>query len=231
MVNGLDNIHAGAIAVRESALEEQITIACTYEVSHFFLLPRYEALQRALGEQVQIRVMTYEYDALKSSVDPRIDIYFLYQSLDSADGTNLVLREAVTPICAPEFAREHADALAKPASSWASLPFLQLGKPNTGWMTWEDWFASVGADDLSPDYTRFDNYVYLLESAAAGRGLALGWRGFIERYLSTGALQLVRDDYAEFDHGLFAVLSERGKRVVTASRCLEFLLAQGRKIG
>ena len=230
VVNGLDNIRAGVLAVGDSSSAEQITIACTHEVSHFFLLPRFDALQSALGRNVQIRIMTYEYDALKTSFDPRIDVYFSYEALGNSQPHTLVLHEAVQPVCSPAFAESHITKLSQPVANWAELPFLQLGKHNDGWATWEDWFSEIGAVDFSPKFVRFDNYVYLLESATAGSGLALGWRGFIERYLAAGSLVTVVDGYTKFEQGLCAVLTSRGKQKTTAHRCLEFLAAQRMEI-
>ncbi len=52
------------------------------------------------------------------------------------------------------------------------------------------------------------NYVYLLEATAAGRGLALGWRGLIERYLEVGTLgSSLFETEPAFDAPLYAVLT------------------------
>ena len=99
-----------------------------------------------------------------------------------------MFEEAVCPICSPQFAETHAEVLAAGVEAWAALPFLLLTKQNKGWATWRDWFARAGVADLAPQFTGFDNYVYLLEAAAAGKGLAIGWRGLVERHLANGTL-------------------------------------------
>ena len=60
---GLGAIHAGAAEVAELSNEEQVevVIACSEEVSHIILMPRYDALQKTLGERVQVRILTYHY--------------------------------------------------------------------------------------------------------------------------------------------------------------------------
>ena len=65
-------------AIRGMHSDEQVTIACTHENSHLILLPRFDALQRAVGEDKTIRVMTYEYDAMQRALDPRVDITIQY---------------------------------------------------------------------------------------------------------------------------------------------------------
>ena len=70
--------------------------------------------------------------------------------------------------------------------------------------------------------TGFDNYVYMLEAAAAGRGLALGWRGMVERYLEAGSLVLAAEGFTEFGGACYAVLTRRGRERPAARRCLSF---------
>ena len=74
VVSGFDNIQSTLDAISGFSKEEQLTIACTHEVSHLFLLPRFEELQQALGENCQVRIMTYEYDIMEIALDPQIDI-------------------------------------------------------------------------------------------------------------------------------------------------------------
>ena len=211
-----------------------MTIACTYEIAHLYLMPRHEALQEALrrtmGDAAQIRVMTVDYEALEDALDPRIDLLFAYRAEPygaeaGAPGTQAVAaEEAIAPICAPSFAARHEAVLAQAPTAWRALPFLQLAKPNLGWATWEDWLSRADAAQLKPRYLRFDNYVYLLEAAAAGRGLALGWRGLIERYIEMDALTVVGDGrFERFDRALYLRLTRRGRERAAARVCFAHL--------
>ena len=228
VVAGLDNIQNCIDAISGARADDQLTIACTHENSHLFLLPRFDALQRALGADKTIRVMTYEYEAMEEPLDPAIDIVFRYQP-GRADGEDsaLILREAVIPVSGAEFLRRHRAVLRRGIEAWLELPFLELSRRNYGWATWEDWLGRNGGVDLKPRYQYFNNYVYLLDAAAAGKGLALGWRGLIERQLEAGALQAVGRAYTEFDRGIHAVLTEYGAGKALARRCLEWLAWSG----
>ncbi len=124
---------------------------------------------------------------------------------------------------APLFAAANRKVLARPPAKWRDLTFLKLTKTNRGWATWEDWFARVGGPEVAPHYYGLDNYVYLLEAAAAGRGIALGWRGMIERYTDTGSLIRLGEGFVSFDRPLYAVLAPRARGRVAAHRCLQFL--------
>lgn len=109
-----------------------------------------------------------------------------------------VFREAATPVCSPGFAETHAQVLARPVAEWDCLPFLGLVRPAQGWITWRDWFESVGCPLLRPRYVSFEDYVYLIEAAVDGQGLALGWNHFVDRYIDAGTLVAVVDGFSEF---------------------------------
>lgn len=224
VVSGLDNIQAAIDAISGTSVEDQVTIACTHENSHLILLPRFDALQQALGADKTIRVMTYEYDAMQRALDPRIDITIQYDvtRTDPADRVPIV-REAVRPVVAPAFFAEHKSRLQQGLDAWLELPFLELSKHNYGWATWDDWLAHQPAIARRPEFQYFNNYVYLLEAAAAGKGIALGWRGLIDRHLESGVLVDLGHGYLEFDRAIHAVLTEHGRGKALARYCLECL--------
>ena len=165
--------------------------------------------------------MTYEYDALEATLDPRLDMMLTYERSDlGSEESAVVAREAIKPVCSPAFAEANKVVLERPVSDWIGLPFLQLTKQNKGWATRQDWFEKAGTPKSDPRFLRFDNYVYLFEAAAAGRGLALGWRGLIERHLGVGALVPLADDFVRFDRALYAELTRRGRGQAAARKCL-----------
>src|SRR5210317_159470 len=59
VVSGLDNIQSAIDHISAMAQPDQLTLACTHEISHLYLLPRFEQLQQCLGEDRPIRIMTY----------------------------------------------------------------------------------------------------------------------------------------------------------------------------
>ena len=100
-------------------------------------------------------------------------------------------------------------------------------RPNKGWASWEDWFAVAGRPDRAPRRLGLDRYVYVLEAAAGGNGIALGWRYFIERSVDAGALVALGDGFVEFDRACYGVLTEMGRRKPLARRCLAFFDQSG----
>lgn len=221
---GLDSILDGMEQVANWDVEAPVIIGCTHAISHLLIMPVFNALQSAIGDQGQVRIMTAEYATLDAHLDPQIDIRFDYDvtGIPSEDYV-LLFSEAVKPVCSPEFKTQNAAALAKHPGHWPDLPLLDMSLPNRGWASWHDWFRSYDAELPSTAPRRFDNYIYLLESCAAGQGLALGARHLVESYLSAGRLVQAHEDYISYERGFYAVLSERGRTRNAPRKCLEAL--------
>ena len=223
VVEGLAAIHRAAAEASELANAEQVVIACSHEASHFFLMPRYDALRRELGKDVRIRILTYHHYVQNLPADPLADILMTWDAAGVAPEDWVVAyREAARPVCSPAYAAAHAQTLAEPVAGWSGLTFIDLIRPNEGWASWEDWFAVAGSPDGEPRRLGLDSYVYVLEAAASGQGIALGWRYFIERPLEAGVLVALGDGFVEFDRSFYGVLTEKGRRRPLARLCLAF---------
>ena len=220
---GLAAIHRGVSEAAELSNAGQVVIACSHEASHLMILPRYGALRRELGEDVRIRVLTYHHYVQSLPADPAADIRLTWDAASAAPEDRVVaLKEAVRPVCSPAYAAEHERILAGPVAGWSALTLLDLLRPNEGWATWEDWFATAGHPDGTPRRLGLDSYAYVLEAAAAGHGIALGWRQLIERFLEAGTLVALGERFVRFDRALYAVLTAKGRRKPLARRCLDF---------
>lgn len=220
VTSGLRAIRNATEAVASWGHRQQITIACTHEISHLFVMPRFERLQENVVDDATIRIMTYEYDALEQAIDPRIDIILTYDTGGSDNANAIpVMPETVRPVCSPKFCIDHNVELSGPPSDWQGMPLLRLTKPNRGWSSWDDWFEFAGSNSVAPQFIDFDNYVYLLEACASGKGLALGWRGLVDRHLASGSLVTAVEPEHHSSNALFAKLTVRGQHNETARKC------------
>ena len=226
VANGLGAIHAGAAEVAELSTDElvEVVIACSEEASHLFLMPRYPALQESLGEQVRIRILTYHYSIQYLPPEPAADVILTWGAASTAHEDRVdIVREAVTPVCSPSYAETHAEILNGPTTGWGGQTLLSVLRPQQRWSMWDDWFDLEGHPTPEPRYAEFDSYIYVLEAAAAGNGIALGWRNFIEQYIANGALVALRDSFVETDNYYSAVLTEKGRRRLVARKCVAYL--------
>ena len=224
VVAGLARI-AAAGASLAGAASEHVVIACDHAVSTLFLMPLRAALYRAVGGgATHVHILTCDADLLARVGESEADLVL---SCDPGGGASrdrvVAFRQAVTPVCAPAYLREHSDVLGRPVEAWGALTLLDGARPGRGWATWEDWFEAGGRPRGEPRRLRYFDHVFLLEDAVAGAGLALGWRRLIDRHLESGALVAVADDFIEVDRPHWARLTERGRRRRHARCCLQLL--------
>ena len=222
VVTGLGTIRTAFAETTTQPHLEQVVVACSEDASNFYLMPRYRALQQALGERVGVRILTFQYSATQLPLDPAADVVLTWDTNATKGDYVVVHEEAVRPVCSPGYAAAHVETLRQPVTLWGELTFLDIIRPNLGWASWEDWFRVVGRPQASPRYRGFDGYAYLLQAAAAAEGIALGWKYYIERYLEDGTLIPLTDDFVEFHNRYCGYLTERGRSRAIAQQCLSF---------
>lgn len=226
VATGLEQIAAGGLTALNLAEDKRVVIACAPALSHLILIHRFQHLRLAIGQDVCLRILTLDPDRIGLLDDSDVDLTLTYHDNASApEGGMPVFGEAITPVCSPDFAAAHADVLARPVEEWGAMPFLRLARPALGWATWHDWFDSAGYPAPPPRYIGIEDYAFLLASAVAGEGLALGWRHFIERHLDEGRLVTVVDGFVEGNRSCFARLTERGRKRPEAHRCFDAVCA------
>lgn len=176
VVAGFQEIGRAVDELRRHPRQKQLTIACSYDVAHLWLMPRHEGLQKLLGDDTDIRIVASEYEHQAVVQDDTVDIAltFLNPLPEGVEAVRM-FDEEVFPVAAP--------------GAIVAAPLLHLSKRNFGWASWQDWFAARGETLPERDGDRrFSSYVYLLEAAADGAGMALGWAGLVDRYLEQGRL-------------------------------------------
>jgi LysR family glycine cleavage system transcriptional activator len=221
VVAGLDGIHSAVQEIGRQATRDTLTIGCTFDIAHLFIMPRYAALQRALGDDVDIRVLTSEYEHRGRLSDERPDIWFAYRPLsDAGPHTHLIAAEEVFPVAAPGYLAQHLETLSRPPDTWHDVTLLYLSKENQGWATWDTWFEAQDCEAPGGAIKRFSSDVYLLEACVAGEGVALAWREIVGRYLKQGAVVPVSDAVARTANGFFMEVTEpgRGRAVVERAK-------------
>ena len=219
---GLGIIHAASADAATRLTAEQVTIACSPDTSQLFLLPKYPALQKALGDNVEIRIHTFQFDVWQLPRYPPADVILTWNANLEEDEFVVIHEDAVTLIYSPDYAANNAQVLKKSTRLWGGLTFLDLTGPNRGGASWDDWFRAVGRPETAPRFKYLDLYTYVLQAALAGQGIAMGRRHYIERYLETGQLLQVNDAFVEFDNKFCGVVTEHGRNRPLARKCLSF---------
>lgn len=219
---GLEMIDRAIVEAGEASDEEHVVIACSHDTWQLAFVPRIDALQKTLGGNTLIRVRLYPHDSSEVSLDPDADVVFTWDERN-AGPDSLALREAVTPVCSQQYATSNAGVLNGPVDGWGGLTFLDCSVSDRKWASWKDWFEAAGHPDATPRILELDSYNDVLQAATVGKGVALGWRYFIENYIEANALVPLSDEFVEFDNFYYGLLTEKGRRKPAAHRCLAFL--------
>lgn len=219
VVQGFDTLQTAIQGL--SKPEGSVTVVCSHSVSHLILMPRYGLLRQSLGPDVELRIMTVEYNLIEAAVQSGADIVFEYTSRQANADSVIICPEEVKPVGTPDIVAQAIKALDKEG---AAPPLLKLRKDNFGWMDWKDWTKA------HPEYAGwssaegFDSYVYMLEAAASGAGLALGWRNFVDGYIERGDLVEMPVDWFSKSTKIIARLTTpHGQNNPAAHKCLSLI--------
>jgi len=208
---------------RASSNNNELSIACTHEVSHLILMPRYAALKKALGKQIHIRIVTCDYKAMPDVIDAGADIVFEYRRSVPHGHAVKIVPEEIVPAASPDFLANNKKLSNKNPEHWKDIARLSLTKENSGWASWEDWFASQHTTIPPAPEQTFDNYVYALEAATRAEGLVLAWRGFADRYFESGQLLPIRQEWLKSGSVLYATETKNGQAKQLTKKCLQIL--------
>lgn len=222
---GLGALRDGAaeVAAISGAGPPEVTIACPDEPSHLFAMQRYDALKAALGDGVRVRILAHADSPAPSPSQPAADVLLTWDAESAAPRHRVVIaREAVGAFCSPGYARAHADVLIAPVTGWGALTFLALAAPDDAGATWERWFEAIGRPLSAPRYEVVGGHAQALEESVAGRGLVLGWRHMIGRYVEADTLVMQGGEFVETGRCLHAALTAKGREQPPARACMAF---------
>ena len=216
--SSLETLHAASDELR--AHRSVLVIGCTQEVSVLLLGPVFARLKRSMPEGFNVRILNCDYDTLRVLIPTGIDIVFGYSVEEKDTDSARVLDEQIVPVASPAFLERFEQTLSSPPRHWSGVPRLDLVPRRQGWATWSDWFAAHGSDTPPAPVETFENYIQLLEAAANGDGMAIGWNGFVGSYFSSGRLVPLGDGWLMSKLGLNAILTPYGRENPVASDCL-----------
>ena len=190
----------GAEELRARTEARQIAIGTNFGFAHLWLMPRIADIQAAFPDH-EIYFITGDRDGGPEFADCQLTISFERISATPTD-TGLLFPETAFPVCSPSFAKANPEIFDLPVAELAALPLLHLDENDARWLDWKGWFAEQGvsATPRRPALM-YGNYPLLLNVAAAGEGIALGWSGLVESYLERGDLIACGPSVRRDDHG------------------------------
>ena len=222
---GLGALHQGAgeVAALAGGGPTEVAIACPDELSHLFVMQRFDALRAALGEGVRVRILAQADGPAPPPSETAADLMLTWNA-ENADHRQRVTiaREAVAAFCSPGYAAAHSDILNEDVADWAGLTFLELAGTDKHGGSWERWFETVGRVASAHRYEVVESHAHALEAAVCGRGMVLGFRHLIGRHVEAGTLTMQGGEFVETGRRFHAELTARGRNRPLARACLAY---------
>ena len=220
--SSMERLRAAAHGLR--VVKPGLTIGCTLEISGLVLLPVFSRLKRALGDEVAVRVVAYDYDVLPLLMQAGLDIVFEASTTGPPDNDAVkAMDEEIVPVASPALLERFGDVLAGHPRHWLGVPRLDIGRRSPGWATWETWFEAHDCAPPDAPVETFENYIHLLRAAADGDGIAIGWNAFMYDYVEFGRLVALRDIWLPTGLTMYAVPTQTGRKNRATTACLEQL--------
>ena len=90
-------------------------------------------------------------------------------------------------------------------------------------MTWPAFYRKHGVRYETPaEGAVYSNYIYLLDAAADGKGLALGWTGQIEKYIEQKRLLVLNQFRASTKRSICVVINPDSYHEPAVQSAVEF---------
>ena len=187
VTRGLDEVYAGIVALRGAHEAPQITVAASVAFSYYWLMPRLERFSEEFP-QIDLRVLATDQQVDLTRDDA--DVAVLYGNGNWAGvRAQLLFAERVYPVCSPGYLRAHPELSGPADMPGQTLLHLDGGGALWGTVDWPAWLAREGVQaQAAPRGVRLNSYPMVLQSAEAGRGVALGWSYITDAMLTEGRL-------------------------------------------
>lgn len=186
---------------------KRVRISTDFAFAAHWLMARLPQLRHAF-EDVDLQVLTSQQTEESNGLAVDLSIT-LSENPAPSSVRKILFHEEVMAVCSPAFAARYGPF--EFPHQLLEAPLLTLSAPpNAPWHSWQSWFAALGVADNPRDQTRisFSNYTLVLQGAMEGQGIALGWRGLVDSFLSGGQLQAACAPVVESDRAYVMVCAK-----------------------
>ena len=227
MTSGYEPIVSAIQEISATKQKNTLKIACGFSFASMWLQPRFELLRECLSRQEIQLVATETLDEL----DPNeIDIRILWRP-EAWPGRTLVpiLPEDICLVCSAGFARANDIDIRHDLSfeQLQKLPLISYDHGAEEYCNWPSWFSRLSDQTplTSPGYT-YSSFMYAIQAALMGKGIAIGFMPMIADYVQNGDLQCIGDILHYRDEALFIEYDLDGLSPATTAKLLNWFKDQ-----
>ncbi|WP_159593771.1 LysR substrate-binding domain-containing protein [Chelativorans xinjiangense] len=164
-------------------LSRPLTVSVTSEVGTRWLMPRFYRF-RELHPDIDIAILSTYHPTNLAAGEADLALRWGEGNWPGLQ-TEPILRFRVTPLCAPELKARIAGLT--PAEVVAKN--ILIRDIDDSYDDWDLWLDAAGAGGVKPArHWRFEDYSMGIKAAIDGQGIVLGYLGYVEREIASGAL-------------------------------------------
>jgi len=186
---GYGPITKSLVEVAEARSRRSLKMVCGFSFASMWLQPRFEQLREHLGG-IDLQLIVSERP---DNLDPDdVDIRITWRP-DPWKGRKMqaVFPEALSLVCSPGFAEEYNLDVSQDlsAAQLRDLPLIFYDLGSEASCDWPTWFERAG-DSVDPAFSgyTYTNYMYAMQAAMLGKGIAIGFLPMIKGNLAIGDL-------------------------------------------
>ncbi|WP_371228991.1 LysR family transcriptional regulator [Roseovarius sp. 2305UL8-3] len=220
--DGLRGIAATSAAIRKSQNSE-LSLACTYGIAHFWLVPRLTEIRSELPD-TEIRLIVSDF--LTGDHVANADFCIRYGD-GKWPGTTAqrLFPETVYPIASPGFCEMHG---LRPESFqpnlWKPEWLLHQDDGEMGWLGWRQWFRNYGMEEPPVEDCRYlHSYPIVVDASLRGEGIALGLAALTDDLVESGKAICLGPQLQPLNAGYYITFSSELSERKPARRLLTLL--------
>lgn len=233
---GLDILGNSVSALAGDQSRDTITISATAGVAELFLLPIVERFREHVPDVEVVLLSSDEDDSLRKH--GYVDFAFVCGNERSEVGSKIhyLFPEIVQPVCSPSYLEKNgpfSDARDLNRAQLIHLHERHWSSKAIGWLplTWSNWFTANNAQlEEQAGGLQSNNYPLLVEAAAAGQGVLLGWKHLVARHIERGLLCYASPEILRVDRVNYVEIGGRGIARPWMQQFLDLVLEQAEKI-
>src|SRR5437867_8617225 len=222
----LDELAQAVARIRRDEAHSPLTVSTAIPFAALWLLPR---LPRFRERHPNIEVYISAENRIQDLDRERIDLAVRYCPESMAPpGAHRLFGERLQPVCSPALAADRTRPLRQPEDLVRHvLLHVDDDRGRFPWLNWSQWFAAVGAGDLTPAGSlRFNQYDLLIQAAIDGQGVALGRSPLVDRLLAQGKLVAPFRNKHATSRAYFIVRATHASKRLETQAFVDWLIAE-----
>lgn len=218
---GLAHIRRSIEELRRRHGDRRVSLATSTGFAAYWMVPRLASFHAAQPD-VELRMITTDKDVDLAAEGIDLGIYRGDGAWPEYDSW-LLAPDRIYPVCSPHYRMAQMPAS---LADLSRLDLIHLDEPFRSRPGWSEWFSAMGhAWQDKGKGLRLNDYALVLQAAAEGEGIALGWHHVVEDSVRRGRLiRPVADEHIT-EQGIFIVAPKSRRLSPASERVREFLLS------